>query len=145
MKCSCKSRIWLLPIPLALSILDASVTLINQSAAYWDGDYSRVNEMAPAFNWMLRQHPLVFVAGDMAYMGICIALILFLPRLFGRAVALAMIIAHCWGAGGWITDFMLPDPWRYPVVSAMFFAFAVGFAWCLGMESRCQVSGVRCQ
>jgi hypothetical protein len=40
--------------PMAFCLLDCTLTLAGQSAAYWGGAYGQVNEASPTFNHL---HP----------------------------------------------------------------------------------------
>ncbi len=62
-----KRRIWLCVPPFVLCMLDQSITLFGQSAEYWAGNRSVANEANPWFLWLLRQHPLAFEAGIVAW------------------------------------------------------------------------------
>jgi hypothetical protein len=55
--------------PVALCLLDATLTLTGQTEFYWAGDYSQVNEGSPTFHQLLSIHPLAFVAGQAVWLG----------------------------------------------------------------------------
>jgi hypothetical protein len=60
------------------SCLDATLTLLGQSRGYWAGNYRDVKEEMPAFCELLRYHPLAAVAGQFAWVGLILALLLLL-------------------------------------------------------------------
>ena len=88
--------------PLLFCLLDASVTLLGQSAAYWAGDYLRVNEGSPTFNHLLQIHPLVYVAGIVVWIAIFVGIILLSPDILALIFSIAVTFGHAAGAATWL-------------------------------------------
>ena len=88
--------------PLLPKILDMTLTLAGQCAAYWNGDYSQVAEDNPLMRWFLEQHPLGFVVVSLVGMAFYVCLIYWLPPKLGRLVALIAIVVHTYGAASWL-------------------------------------------
>ncbi len=88
--------------PAATASLDAALTLRGQSAEYWAGNYTRVNELSPTFHHLLAYHPLAFVVGFLGWVLIFATMILLLPRTLALAMSLAVTIGHTWGATTWL-------------------------------------------
>ena len=116
-----KSRLWVCVAPVALCLLDQSVTLAYQPAQYWAGDYLQAQEACPPFRWLLQSHPLAFEAGVAIWIAAFAVVIFALPRRAARTVALALVIGHTWGASSWIHEFV---PAGYWVVIALFIGSA---------------------
>lgn len=95
-------RIGLCLAPLLPKILDMTLTLAGQCAAYWQGDYSQVAEANPLMRWVLEQHPLGFVAVSLAGMAFYASLLYWLPHKHGRLVAFIIIVVHAYGAASWL-------------------------------------------
>ncbi len=122
-----KTHRWLCLPPIALCGIDHGATLWWQSAAYWQGNYATALEMNPQFNWLLQQHPLAFEAGVVAWIGVFSAAILWLPRRWASASALAITIGHTVGASSWIAVHLTFGYWAelaLCVVSALLVVFA---------------------
>ena len=102
-----KRRVWLCVPPFALCVLDQTITLVGQPAAYWGGDYSLAHEGNPWFHWLLQQHPLAFEAGILAWITLFSSLIIFLPQRVAMTISIAIVLGHAWGASTWIY-------WRIP-------------------------------
>ena len=95
-------RIGLCLAPLLPKILDTTLTLAGQRAAYWRGDYSQVAEANPLMRWVLEQHPLGFVAVSLVGMVFYAWLLYWMPRDFGKLVAFIIIFVHTYGAVSWV-------------------------------------------
>jgi hypothetical protein len=125
----CRSRGLCLP-PLALASLDAGLTLLGQSPEYWDGNYSRVNELSPTFHHLLATHPLAFAAGFAGWGLTFTGLILLLPQTLALATSLAVAVGHTWGASTWLLDRF---HYGYQACNGLFiltaFALALGIRW----------------
>ena len=97
-----KHRILLCIAPWIFCLIDQTITLLGQSAAYWSGDYSDAREGNPLFNWLLRQHPLAFEAGVLVWIIVFTCSILLLRRSLARVVSVAVVIGHTCGAAAWL-------------------------------------------
>lgn len=118
--------------PLALALVDGTLTLVGQSAAYWAGQYSDVNEMSPTFHHLLAVHPLAFAGGFALWAAAFVGLILLLPETLALLVAIAVTFGHTAGASTWLL-------WRfdygYQAVNALMacsaaaLAIGIRFGW----------------
>ncbi len=111
-------------VPVLLAVLDGSVTLAGQPAAYWAGDYSQAREGTPGFRVLLTHGPAAYVAGLGVWVLAFVGMILLLPSTLALAVCLQFTLGHAIGAFSWINR--LPHGRELPVfVNA---AAAVGLA-----------------
>ncbi len=87
--------------PVVLTIADATVTLIGQPKSYWD-DYATVAELAPAFAYLLKVHPMMFVLGVLVWIVIYLALIRYSRAYISIIISISFIIGHFLGALTWL-------------------------------------------
>ena len=80
-------------VPVVLAMLDGSVTLIGQPAAYW-ADHSRVLEGTPGFRILLAHGPAAFIAGHIVWELAFLGMILLLPSTPALAVCLMFTLGH---------------------------------------------------
>lgn len=115
-------------IPVLLAMLDGSVTLIGQPAAYWN-DHSRVLEGTPGFRMLLTHGPAAYIAGLAVWTLAFVAMILMLPSTLALAVCLMFTLGHTIGAFSWINRF--PHARELPVVMNAIAAtgLALGIRW----------------
>jgi hypothetical protein len=97
-----RNTLWLLLPPIALCSLDFGLTLYGQSAEYWAGNFSSVNEGSPSFAHYLTIHPLAFVAAAIFWVAIFSTLILLLPETLALTLVVAIVIGHLAGAATWL-------------------------------------------
>ncbi len=97
-----KGRAWLCCAPAALIALDVALTLRGQPPEYWRGQYDTARELNPPACWALRQHPALFAALGLLWLGTVCALVLRLPRRLARALALLTVCGHTCGAASWL-------------------------------------------
>jgi hypothetical protein len=102
-----KARLWLCVPPVIVSTIDQGVTLLWQPAAYWAGVYSTGQEGNPAYSWLLRQHPLAFEAGMVAWVALFSSIIYLAPQRLAKIVSIAVMLGHTWGTATWLY-------WRLP-------------------------------
>ncbi len=106
--------------PVAFGLLDATLTLAGQPAAYWGGAYAQVAEASPTFNHLLAMHPLAFVAGILAWMAVFVGI---LPDTLALIACIAVTLGHTVGAATWLL-------WRfqygYQACNGLFLVSAVG-------------------
>lgn len=116
-------------VPVLLAVLDGSVTLIGQPAAYWAGDYSRVLEGTPGFRILLSHGPVSYIAGLAVWVLAFVGMILLLPSTPALAVCLMFTLGHTIGAFSWINR--LPLGRELPVVINAIAAvgLALGIRW----------------
>lgn len=115
-------------IPVLLAMLDGSVTLIGQPAAYWN-DPSRVLEGTPGFRILLEQGPAAFIVGHVVWQLAFVGMILLLPSTPALAVCLMFTLGHTVGAFSWLDRF--PNGRHLPLfVNAITAAgLALGIRW----------------
>lgn len=116
-------------VPVLLAVLDGSVTLIGQPAAYWAGDYSRVLEGTPGFRILLTYGPAAYIAGLTVWVLAFVGMILLLPSRLALAVCLMFTLGHAIGAFSWINRF--PRGRELPIVinAAAALGLAFGIHW----------------
>ncbi len=116
-------------VPVLLAMLDGSVTLIGQPAAYWAGDHSRVLEGTPGFRILLTYGPAAFVAGHMVWQLAFVCMILLLPSRLALAVCLMFTLGHTIGAFSWLNRF--PHGRELPIFinTAAALGLALGIHW----------------
>jgi len=88
--------------PLALGLIDGSMTLVGQSSFYWAGNYLAVNEANPVFAGLLQVHPLAFVAGAVIWLIMLGTTIVVLPRTVALILSIAVTFGHTIGSGNWL-------------------------------------------
>lgn len=103
--------------------LDGTLTLAGQSAEYWSGNYSAVNETSPTFNHVLQTHPAAFAAVLMAWIAVFVGMILLVTDTLALILSVAITFGHTAGAATWLL-------WRfqygYQACNALFLASAIG-------------------
>ncbi len=116
-------------VPVLLAVLDGSVTLIGQPAAYWAGDHSWVLEGTPGFRILLTHGPAAYIAGLTVWVLAFVGMILVLPSTVALAVCLMFTLGHTIGAFSWINRF--PHGRELPVfINAISAAgLALGIRW----------------
>jgi hypothetical protein len=88
--------------PILMCALDCTLTLAGQSANYWAGNYSDVNEASPTLNHLLQIHPAMLVVGVAIWICVFAAVILLLPDVLALIVAIGVTLAHTAGAASWV-------------------------------------------
>jgi hypothetical protein len=91
---------WCLPA-VALAAADGCLTLWGQPEEYWAGGFQVVCEGNPLAAWFLKLHPLAFAASGVPYLLLVVGAVLALPRWWAAGVAVAVALAHAFGAGAW--------------------------------------------
>ena len=116
-------------VPVLLALLDGTVTLIGQPAAYWAGDHSRVLEGTPGFRILLTYGPALFIAGHLVWELAFVAMILLLPSRLALAVCLMFTLGHTIGAFSWLNRF--PHGRELPIFinAAAALGLALGIHW----------------
>ena len=117
-------------VPVLLAVLDGSVTLIGQPAAYW-GDHSRVLEGTPGFRILLTYGPAAYIAGLAVWVMAFVGMILLLPSTLALAVCLMFTLGHTIGAFSWINRFHFSHTRELPFVINAISAvgLALGIRW----------------
>jgi hypothetical protein len=119
--------------PVALCLLDQTVTLVGQPKSYWVGNYTDALEGNPWFNWLLQRHPLAFEAGIAAWILLFCSLILLMPRLGAMVISIAVVLGHTWGTATWLC-------WRvrhgYWLSIGLFLTSAILIVWTWETFSR---------
>ena len=88
--------------PVAFCTLDAGITLLCQSNAYWGGEYFRVVEGSPSPNHLLQIHPAAFATGILLWEILFITVILLLPDVLALMASIVVTFGHAWGASSWL-------------------------------------------
>jgi hypothetical protein len=88
--------------PLGFCLLDATLTLLGQPAAYWGGDLLAAREANPAGLWLLHLHPLAFPAGVLTSLSLYALLLARLPANLARVAAFLILFLHGVGASTWL-------------------------------------------
>ena len=118
-------------VPVLLAVLDGSVTLIGQPAAYWAGDHSRVLEGTPGFRILLTYGPAAYIAGLAVWVLAFVGMILLVPSTLALAVCLMFTLGHTIGAFSWINRFHSQHgrvlPFVINAISAV--GLALGIRW----------------
>jgi hypothetical protein len=95
---------WLCVVPAIVCALDAGLTLVFQSPAYWAGELYKVNEFSPPDRWMLERHPLLFVAWVGAWIAAFSLAIRLLPTRASLALAVILVLGNSSGASWWLAS-----------------------------------------
>lgn len=123
-------------VPVLLAVLDGSVTLIGQPAAYWAGDYSQVREGTPGFRELLTYGPAAYVGGLAVWVLAFVGMILLLPSTLALAVCLQFTLGHALGAFSWLNHF--PHGRVLPIfinaAAALGLAIGIRWAWACAPE-----------
>lgn len=88
--------------PLVFCALDATCTLIGQSAKYWQGQLAYVNEGSPTLHYLLTVHPAAFAAGIAGWAAIFVMVLLLLPDTLALMVSVAIVLGHAAGTATWL-------------------------------------------
>ncbi len=116
--------------PLVFWALDATLTLIGQSAAYWQGQRAYVNEGSPTFHYLLTVHPAAFAAGMAGWAAIFVAVLLLLPDTLALIVSVAIVLGHAAGTATWLYYHF---KFGYQMCNGLFFlaavAVGIGVRW----------------
>ena len=98
---SIKARLWLCIPVIITDILDATVTMLGQSAEYWQGSYHLVNEANPIACWFLEIHPLANAVYIILDFGVISILIILLPLFFAKILAAYWTVGSAKAIYGW--------------------------------------------
>jgi hypothetical protein len=124
--------------PLFFCVLDFTLTLIGQPAAYWEGDRTSIIEGSPTFHYLLTVHPAAFVVGVLVWMAIFVALLLLLPDTLALIASIAIVLGHTAGTAAWLRGRFQFD---YQILVGLFVLTAValglGVRW--GWQAAPQV------
>ncbi len=121
-------RVWLCCTPAALIALDVGLTLRGQVPEYWTGQYRTALELNPPACWALRQHPALFAALCLLWLGSVCALVLRLPRRAARGLALAAVCGHSCGAASWLVAGG-PGGWAQALLLLALAYALLGWTW----------------
>jgi hypothetical protein len=123
-----------------LALLDGALTLHGQPAEYWRGDWGLAVEANPPFRWLLRQHPLAFVAGGAAWVAAFLALLRCAPANLARVLAFVVLVAHALGAASWLAPWGLPG-YALCVLLFALAARATRWTWRRGRRAEARSGG----
>jgi hypothetical protein len=118
-----RSHGWLCLGPIILTLLDYSLTLIGQPAAYWEGNFLHANEGSSLLRWCLHQHPLIFVAAAVGLTSLFCLLILYWPPRAAKALAAWLMGAHAYGVATWVWGSLICGP--AACVALLYFCWSV--------------------
>jgi hypothetical protein len=125
------TRLRLCAAPLAFCLLDATLTLAGQPAAYWRGDRLAAVEFNPPGRWLLQLHPAAFAAGVAASLALYGLLLARLPPNAARALAFVILYLHAVGASTWLLP-LGPPGWLLAVGLLLAASWLLGDAWQTG-------------
>ncbi|MBN1419780.1 MAG: hypothetical protein JXP34_13455 [Planctomycetes bacterium] len=111
---------------LAARGIDAALTLAAQPAAYWAGEYGHAAEASIGLGRLLTHHPLLYVAGEVAWAASAAALTIVLPRVLALIGTIAFVFLHTAGAATWLM-------WRFQYGPRMANACFIASAAILGL------------
>ena len=98
-----KRRLLGMGVPCLLALaLDAMLTMCGQPDGYWAGNYSQTTEGSPIFRQFFVLGPVAAIAGNAAWAGVLIGLILLLPEALAVSLSLAVVLGHTAGAAMWL-------------------------------------------
>jgi hypothetical protein len=97
-----RNKLWLCLPPVLFCIADQIVTLSQQPHSYWSGTFIQAQEGSPHGEWLLKLHPLAYLAAATAYVVVIAVAVWVLPRLPARTVAVGFVLGHAWGVSTWI-------------------------------------------
>ena len=132
--------------PLAFCTLDATLTLLGQSADYWAGNHVRANEASPTFSQLLQSHPAAFVVGNLMWAAMFVGLILLLPDALALIVSIVVTVGHTFGAATWL---VVRFHCRYQscmglfLLSAILLGAGIYWGWRARPEQEFRLSGWR--
>lgn len=89
-------------LPVSMACLDNGLTLIQQPAAYWAGDYTKAHEGNPWFFRLMACHPAAFIAWEAASVLVFVGMVLLLPQTLALAVSIAYTLGYLVGASTWL-------------------------------------------
>jgi hypothetical protein len=116
--------------PILFCVLDFTLTLVFQPAAYWEGDRTRIIEGSPTFYYLLTVHPAAFVVGVLVWIVLFVALLLLLPDTPALITSIAIVFGHTAGTAAWLRGRF---PFDYQLLVGLFVLSAVsiglGIRW----------------
>jgi hypothetical protein len=116
--------------PILFCMIDFTLTLVGQPAAYWEGNRSGIIEGSPTFHYLLTVHPAAFVVGVFVWIAIFVALLLLLPDTPALITSIAIVLGHTAGTAAWLRGKFMFD---YQIIVGLFLLTAVsiglGIRW----------------
>lgn len=88
--------------PIVMCLTDAVLTLAGQSAAYWGGNLSDVNEISPDMNRLLGISPFTFLGGVILWIALFTIYIYAMPSTIALAITLTVTLGHSIGSATWV-------------------------------------------
>ena len=88
--------------PILFCMIDFTLTLDGQPAAYWEGNRSGIIEGSPTFHYLLTVNPAAFVVGVLVWIAIFVALLLLLPDTPALITSIAIVLGHTAGTAAWL-------------------------------------------
>jgi hypothetical protein len=99
-----KYRLWLCLTPFLSYLFDDALTLMGQTASYWQGDYLSVIELNPVNHWFLSLHPLAYFTFDIVSFCILAFMIISLPLELSKILSLYVVISNTYAGFSWLRD-----------------------------------------
>ncbi len=115
--------------PLVFCALDTTLTLIGQSAEYWQGQRAYANEISPTWHHLLTAHPAAFAAGMAAWAAIFVMVLLLLPDTLALIVSVAVVLGHTAGAATWLYNLKFGYQMCNGLVLLAAVALGIGVRW----------------
>jgi hypothetical protein len=139
-----KRRLLGMGVPCLLALaLDAMLTMCGQPDGYWAGNYSQTTEGSPIFRQFFVLGPVAAIAGNAAWAGVLIGLILLLPEALAVSLSLTVVFGHTAGAYTWLGGGISAGWFQtaHGMVLAAAVVLGVGLCWCLREPSQGQAKG----
>lgn len=99
----------LLILPIILSVIDFSMTLLFQPTEYWEGDRTVLIEGNPIARLVLMLHPFLIVPAIAAWYVLMFPLIFQTPARIGLRVIAIHVLGHMIAISGWLIR--MRDDW----------------------------------
>jgi type III secretory pathway component EscU len=97
-----KGRLWLCVPIIITDLLDATVTMIGQSADYWKGSYDRIDEFNPIARWLLTIHPIGIVIYTILDIAVISLLIMLMPLMISKTLSAFWAIGSAKAIYNWL-------------------------------------------
>jgi hypothetical protein len=97
-----KRRLWLCMPIIFTDLVDATVTMLGQPAAYWQGSYELVNEFNPFARWFLAIPPMGIVVYVILDIAVISMLIIFLPLMMSKTLSVFWAIGSAKAIYNWL-------------------------------------------
>ena len=124
--------------PILFAALDYSLTLFGQPVEYWSGHYNQTNEASPFLDYLLRIHPLAYVAGCLFLLFCLVVFLLLLSDTLALIACLVGSFSNVIGASTWILH--RPHGYQllavFTIISGLILASCLRWGWKAGPEGE---------